>query len=520
MNITEYPNLPQTADEWAAQFQTEFSGWSAVRESTVGAIIMDALSVATSLDDLTEGQVDDYILRPMASRAGYSSGLSVHGGGERRPDDERVATWLSDIVEEALSPDTGEAEQVATPGEPTVVQYIERLAPNLADHLAERGTPEKFSQIVEVVTYQFNNWKAGKRTVATNDKAHSQFNRRMNREHKWTTTGSYDSHTTRTIQHILNTLRKIAAGEEVLMLPMAPTQDQVQSAFSKDHRDLFDRVDGYYLGYVGYRMTASWRRNGEPGDQDAFHDRWVTNVVDFCSRTESEKYSRDDTALIYSVLVDLAFGTSGGGEPVETVTDYESLVAWMLDLHKDAGSLQVDAIKDGLADWFDTVRDDPERIDKEGVVESMRRQVMAYGFTRFTGKALRPTLRATLQVVLDKHRDEGLTLDEWRTRWARRDKAVSYVSGRYGEEQNLCSVLEKATKELGILPTRKPKHKIRFEGSGVLVEVEVESWMDDQYKLQNSAREQWSKMTDAQKESAIIERRGVYVDWGQMQVAR
>lgn len=519
MNITEYPNLPQTSEAWAQAFAAEFTRWTSVRTEDVGRIIVNALEAAPSLDEISDDQVNEYILRPMHNETGYYSGYGA--SRERSDDDERVVTWLLGIIEEATSTDDEEAEPTESkPGEPTVEEYLERMLPNLATHLNERGHTPKYGQIVNVMTYQFNNWKAGKRRVLTTDKAVAQFNRRMSREYGWTTTGLYDNRLGRMVSHALSTLRKVAAGESVLVMPMQPTQEEIQTRFANEYEDLYRRVDGYYLGYVGYRVSTAWRRSGEPWSAGEFHDKWVSDMGDYCSREISERYTKDDTAVVYDVLVEMTFGQAGQAEPEESVTDYESLVAWMIGLHGDAGSLQQDAIRDGLADWFDTVRDDPERVEKEGLVEAMRRQVMAYGFTRFTGKAIRPVLRATLAVVFEKHKGEGLTLDEWKTRWARRDKAVSYVSGRYGEEQNLCSVLERATTELGILPTRKPKHKIRFEGSGVLVEVEVESWMDDQHKLQRAATEAWDKMTPAQKEAAVIKRTEVYVNWRDMQVAR
>lgn len=521
MNITEYPNLPQNAEAWAQAFAAEFTRWTNVRTNDVGRIIVNALEAAPSLDEISDDQVNEYILRPMHNETGYHSGYGSNR--ERSEDDERVVTWLLGIIEDATSPDDEddvEATSEAKPGEPTVEEYLEKMLPNLPQHLNERGHTAKYGQIVNVMTYQFTNWKAGKRRVLTTDKAVAQFNRRMSREYGWTTTGLYDNRLGRMVNHALSILRKVAVGESVLIMPMQPTQEEIQTRFATEYEDLYRRVDGYYLGYVGYRVSTAWRRAGEPWSAGEFHDKWVSDMRDYCSREISERYTKDDTAVVYDLLVQMTFGQAGQAEPDESVTDYESLVTWMIGLHEDAGSLQQDAIRDGLADWFDTVRDDPERVEKEGVVETMRRQVMAYGFTRFTGKAIRPVLRATLAVVFEKHKGEGLTLDEWKTRWARRDKAVSYVSGRYGEEQNLCSVLEKATTELGILPTRKPKHKIRFEGSGVLVEVEVESWMDDQHKLQRSATEAWEKMTPAQKEAAIVKRTEVYVNWSDMKVAR
>lgn len=522
MNITEYPALPQTAEAWASAFSAEFPRWQNVRPADVARIILNALEQAPSLDEISDEQINEYILRPMHNEAGYHSGY----GSERTrsADDERVAAWLTATIEEGVN--GGDSAEDVTPekedGEVDIDLLVSRVAPMLEKRLDDNGTPQRYAQIVEVLTYQYRNWKRGKYVVPTVRRAVQQFNRRMNRQHDWSLNSGYGQRfTEQCVTLVAEYLMKFAKGETPRLLPVPPRQEDIEARFREENITFTDYDGTYYPAFVGYRISQAWRRDGEPTEGQQFEDQFRSTLERNVSIDRVTSYLTDEFYKnAHSALVELTFGTAITLDPVEGVTDYESLVAWMIGLHEDAGSLQKDAIRDGLADWWDTVRSEPEKIDEEGAVETLRRQVIAYGFSRFTGKESRATLRATLSLVVESGRGVGLTLDEWKTRWARRDKAVSYVSGRYGEEQNLCQVLEKATKELGIKPTRKPKHMVRFEGSGLLVEVEVESWVDDQYRLQNSARERWGTMTDAEKEAAVVKRTGVYVDWGNMSVAR
>src|SRR5690606_28319066 len=100
-----------------------------------------------------------------------------------------------------------------------------------------------------------------------------------------------------------------------------------------------------------------------------------------------------------------------------------------------------------------------------------------YGYLKFSGRGWS---RAVLDHVLTSLRaevaDKPLTAEEWKARHERFKMAVQYVAGRYGEVQDMCSVLEKATGELGLDPVRKPTRIARLEGDGLVVDIKVETW--------------------------------------------
>lgn len=489
---------------WIDEWNQQFPEWSHMHGSAGECLVRAAQALPDGATEVTNEQMREAFIQPFASTGSYYSNPD---------DDERIYSWLSSLIEEmAPQPEPSEPKN-ATVNIETIVNQITPALPSIC---AANRSESTHGEIMRVLQYQFDNWNRGVYKVSSTARAIGQFDRRLRREYGWHLTAYSSIHNQ--VTHLITYLWRLSEGESPEMVPAMLSSSDIEAVIREE--GITYNGSSHYLASAMYRIKRDL-----PDDEEPTRDDFAARLRAFLSRYFESEHIRENltdqfTDGAYAVFMSLYFGAGVGAEPVEGVEDREGLFEWMKSLHPEAGSLQIDAIRDGLSDWYDTVRTDPDRVKDEGLVASMRRQVKAYGFTRFSGKKPRSVLSGTLQAVFDKHAGGGLTDEEWRVRWARRDRAVSFVSGRYGEQNDLCRVLEQACGELGVDPMRKPKHKVRFRGSGVVVEVEVESWYDNQDSLNRSAQERWHRMSDEEKEASVVKREGVYVNWSQMQVAR
>lgn len=448
--------------------------------------------------------------------------------------DNTVYTWVLSTVQQAL------AEQEE--GEPltdeqwaerwTAQALLETLAPTEpTDWLALGASPSTplpqsdVDKIREVLLYQFENWMQGKRVPAdwSPTRARGQFERRLDRiggdtryTHVWS------QRVDMLLQAGITAISKKGA--------WVPRQAPYSSVdlyrwAQAEYPEVGSTIAGYRVERVAQWAWAqaaygAWSKGG-PHQQAVIRFTAEQAVM---NRVENSFDNPEDYRGVIQGMVGMvfpAFESAATQEVDESglAKDGDEFLAWQMSLHPTCSEFQAEAIKDGVADTVDAIVQGEITKDTD-LTAYLRRSVIQYGFMRYTGKDMRRVLEANLRSLVDNIGGKGLTTEQWAERWVRRNKAVSYVSGRYGEQQSLCSVLEKATSELGIDPLRKPKHKVRFEGSGVEIEVEVQTWYDDDSVLISQARAAWEMMSAAERQAAIIRHTEPYVQWSDMKSVR
>lgn len=489
--------------------------WTHVNLDTVATIVLDAMAMVTSRAQISDDLIREHVVSRMVRESGYNSSPEL--------DDERVIGWFMNLADDAEA-DDDEPEPVEA-GTPTIADEVRKAfdehAPNFLLYMEQSGHPRRVGQIIEVIAYQVGKWRKGKNLVENKDRALMQFDRRMNREHSWTTKGYGYARYRKAIVHILDGFRLLAKGESFEWSPLQPEQEDVQSRF-QDEAIYSEGEETYYIAYAAHVLGRRARADSksEMYQFDDAKEKYRRILRDYLNVETIDKFMDEHWERVYSLMEEMYYGKAPASTGVAEVVDLDSLITWQVSHHEKAGDLQKNAIDLGIRQWFDEVRTKPDEVADEGLDVALRRWVKAFGFTKFTGKVSRSALRTTLGQVFEAHKGSGMTTEEWLASMDRYRTAVSYVSGRHGEANGMCSQLEVACKELGVDPTRKPKNKVRFTGSNVVVEVEVESWWDDESRLQTAARQKWNTMTDAEKEAAVVERSGIFVDWGRMAVTR
>lgn len=494
--------LPTTRDAWRDLWYADFEDWgTTIRNEAADFLLAQTTAGITTMPE------QDVLIRAFrtAVPAYYST-----------PDEDgRVYGWISAQVHEATV-----GTMPPTPREVNDAEaLVEIIFPTLpSDYLIEQGVGvERAKQYRTVLAYQFTNWKAGRYMVSSDREGLRQMNRRLSREYGRTITSGRDE---RLMLSALGQLRQAATDPSFEPMPPAPTHDQLEAMIR--NKGYFAGNEGNGVYYMANFLTSQATRARQSGyDPVAMAETAVADTIASMKNYVSwaEGFDADVEAALGEVL-HLVYPVPASVTEVDgSINDVDTLMAWQMSLHPKVSEFQATAIKNGVLDFTDQARSNgwPEGAN---LVSNLRRMVGQYGFMKYTGKERRPSFEAHLRNVVDGLKGQDLTGEEWLARWARRDIAVSYVAGRYGEQNSMCPVLEKATAELGVDPMRKPKHKVRFEGSGVLVEVEVETWHDEGSTLRDHAKAAWGKMTDKQKEAAIVEVVKPYVNWSDMQPAR
>lgn len=514
------PNsLPQGIDAWeplVVEFLNE-RDWSHVVPRTAAGILAETAATITDLSAVT----DDHIINGPVRRIAQDTDYDFY---ER--DNRLWAQWLQGLVREAIDGDAEEAADAAAGATEEPVQegdraYVERAFAEMAAGFkpyVEGMRPGRFEQIVEVVTYQFGKWKNGRNVVSDQTRAFQQFNRRANREYGWAARGYGFGRYERAIGHVLNILRQEAQGLVPAWEPMIPTSSEVRERIDEDDLSLAGG-DRYYLAHAIHQVGQRWRRNGDLLDEEEGKAALRREVRDYVNQATIDGTEEGVWTAAYGITAEMFFGTMLASEAPEGVMDEETLIAWQISLHPDAGGIQRMAIENGVRMWCDEVRLHPNDVDREGLVESLRRWVRVFGFTKYTGKAMKRTLSQGLAVVFATHKGEGLAAERWPVYHERFRTAVAHVAGRYGEAHGFCSQLQKACGELDV-STTKPKTAVRFKGSGMTIEVDVPAWWDDEGRLKTEAKSAWLSLSPEKREAAIISRDDVYVNWSDMQISR
>lgn len=451
---------------------------------------------------------------------------------------QALYNWVDDMlspdaadeeVPVAETPASAEGTPVLTPVltvEREVEMAFDQMGPTVWDEATQNhgeGSVEAWrAQIFEVVAYQYRNWRRGIRVRPDNSGRKQQFDRRFNRQYGTSVRYDFDYMIQQVLRHFHD--RAGGAGVPFELKPIAPNSRAVRMWLGREFPDLnVPALGGNTMSYVSDTICTLARRAIDSGEYDRYVDS-DPDSEEFKKALGDYSYSIGwETDLETRVLIHSALNRyliPGSGQsvfaPLEEIDGPETMFAWFLEAHPGISAFRIAALTNGWDDFVDTLKDQGEFKNDKSLVEALRRSVRQYGFTKFTGKAPKPVLEATLEKAVESIKSVGLTPEEWGKRWSRRDVAVSYVSGRYGEENGLCSVLERATAELGIDPTRKPKHPVNFAGNGVEVVVAVETWKDDESSLRKAAMEQWGKMTPKERLAAIVKQENVFIEWNKM----
>lgn len=365
---------------------------------------------------------------------------------------------------------------------------------------------KKQDAVLSTAVYQFNNWKAGRYLVTSAEEGVKQFTRRMRRAFPGVTFDD-DSFIW---WSLAVWLRQKVDGKTTLPRRKISTSSYDNQDIVTRHREemgVSRNVDTYTLGWAVAKYLQKYNQveviPAELGEQ------YVARIVSNSSQQEAH----DCADMVYEWFAEHYLGqiATGGVE----ITDILTLEAALLSKGRETEQFQIDAIKYGLADTVDQVKEG--EITKNKVVDTLRLNIRSYGYTRFTGGS-KPRLAAMLEVV-ETVRDTRLTAEEWKARYARFMIRLGAVAGRYGEAHGMCPTLEKATIELGHELTRFPKDRtVLFTSDDLTVRVPVETWFTDPDQVKSKAKEKWGTMTPAERKAAVVEQNGVHVQWDRMTV--
>lgn len=395
----------------------------------------------------------------------------------------------------------------------------------LTGYYGEAGV-ERWDKIVETLVYQFNNWCRGVYVQESASARYEQFNRRLV---KIDNEGNpLTSRSQRIIKTLLGRMHEAAKGTvEDRYFHIRTDDTSYWSDLAKRWRgeDGTEQDQGVGRGHnywgsndASYYLAAAienWNSDIHYGSVVGDDREWNSENV----RKRIDQYTGNGRADGYTERLEQFIDHVAGiidPAPVAVVevATAEEFITLLLSKEQNLPDFYVAAITNGTLDFVDRIR---EKEDVGDPVNTLRREVRKYGYLKFSGKGLnRRVLNTAIASLTTALGDQPLTVEEWKARHERFKQAVQYVSGRYGEVQGMCPVLEKATGELGLDPIRRPKRIARMEGDGLVVDVEVETWRDTTNGLIDVARDKWNTMTTAEREASVVSRTGVYVNWSNM----
>lgn len=430
-------------------------------------------------------------------------------------DDEVVVEWMREKLALDDTPEEPKPETPTPDGESALMMF--------APHERDQYVLADWEAAADVIGYQMSGWRRGVRVPSSPDAAVQQFWRRLERAHG---KGSLSTNVRRLANHTVNQMFKdIIRGEATK--PMSPSESDVQRFLERFLVEAMpDGVVDYYPVQVYLfrvitrvlegRASVEWEDVSDEGDfAEKFRDMIATQ---WSTAYASDIWDRNPAIRDSAWAGWCQFTKRSMVATIFQPEEFEDLNAWLLSKHKDdepvqnEGTIERFSLENGVLDFLDSVKAGDIK-EGESYIDTLRRQVRSYGWTKFTGKLGRTVLEESLRRWAEPLNGIGLTPEEWAARWERRDLAVSYVAGRYGVQQNMCKVLEAATAELGIPPMREPKRVVTFKNGGIEVRVEVESWSNDHYALRTKAREKWERMSEEDRKSAIVRYEATLIPW-------
>jgi len=490
-------NINDVADS----FRTEFAGvWrSSIFENLEDKFAEMARQAQDVGQDITKIDADTFIAA-LASNTTYNRNAN---------DDAQVTEWFNenvrivDVKKSSTKPGVGDFD-------------AETWLSLFVDEDSTMKDTDDWARAVDIMNYQFDRWRRGVYVPNDGDAAWVQFERRRDR----TAVSIIGSVRPVVQQAIPLAYQVIVTGAEEVRLPI-PTSSKVDTFIGRfwDEHDInpfeMPGYDSYYwrevLCYMIRRPSSQWTLSEAmrvAGDYSNSLRTWVQsneNIIQNMLDKFFEQYGANllDN-LAPAALIDV---------------DVADLHAWIVEQYGQVpDSLAAFSLRNGVDDFTDALREG--EVEESRRVDVLRRMVRAYGWQKFTGKAGRRLLTAAVNSYAEKVKDNPLSTEEWKARWQRRDLAIGYVSGRYGKEQNMCSVLEQAMGELGVPPVREPKRTVRFKSNQFEVEVDVDSWSTDEYTLRDLASRKWRGMTPEQRKDHVVKYEPTYsdIDFGSMSV--
>lgn len=364
---------------------------------------------------------------------------------------------------------------------------------------------EQRSAVVKTAAYQFGNWTAGRYSVNSTEEAVRQFARRLRREYPGVNI-TPDSFVYFSLMHWLRAKargvdikprRNVSLSVYDIETLIVSNLDEIGIATPDTysisravHGTLArkNRVDITYLEEMGKFLDALRRRSDEAktlADGEAFAGWFM------------EKYLGTPTPALPTVATI--------GDAVDALIANEG----------DIEPFFLEAVRNGVLDLIDQVKEG--EVDGDKMADALRLNVRSYGHQRFTGGPR--TRLAAMLAPIEAVRGAGLTVEEWQTRWLRYKIRIAAVSGRYGEVNDSCSQLEAATAELDASTLRYPKGRtVKFVSEDLVLRVPVRTWSTDPSTLRSKAQEMWERMSVAERKAAVVEQKGVHVNWSAMSV--
>lgn len=363
----------------------------------------------------------------------------------------------------------------------------------------------KVTAVVKTAAYQYGNWVAGRYKVKDTMEAQRQFLRRLRRA--FPGMGAEIDASNFTYWSLLTWLRNKAEGKTTSPRRKIPTSRyDVESLLvdlrKKGELDLGD-ADVYSLAWGVAGVMSPYNVS------EVVPDNLVETVYARMTGYTSDRLVLEKVEEVAEFFMENYFGQAA---TFTEVTDLASLEDAILAKEGEIEPFQSDAIKRGLADLVDQVKED--EVKPEKVVDTLRLNVRSYGYVKFAGWG-RSRMEKALTVV-EGMRGTGLTAEEWKVRFERFGIRLAAVTGRYGEEQNMCPTLEKAAGELGMGVTRHPDRTHLFKGDGLTIRVPIKSWTSDPHTMKVKAKEAWEAMTVEERKAAVVEQTGVHVNWSVM----
>lgn len=374
----------------------------------------------------------------------------------------------------------------------------------IAHSRASVWSRDKRDAVTKTAAHQYSNWVAGRYEVASVKDAVSQFGRRVRRAHPGVEVQASS--------FVYWSLMKW------LMDKKAGLNTRPRKPISNSRYDVEDEI-----------VRLAGEMGVESGAEKSVLARAAASILSPYSSEEDipsdlgqkfidwvRGYSSSQTTVEAAELVAEYYLEHHLGQPsvtVSAVTDVPTLEAALIAREGMIETFQQSAIKKGLAELVYQVRQD--EITKGQLIDVLRLNIRSYGHQRFTGGG-RTRLLAMLAVV-EALRGTPLTAEEWKTRWEQFMDRVQAVSGRYGEKHNMCERLEDANKELGLVLQRYPADRSAlFTSRDLVLRVPVHTWYVDTAQLKQKAMEVWEGLSPKERKAAVVEQKGVHVDWSKM----
>lgn len=363
----------------------------------------------------------------------------------------------------------------------------------------------KRTAVIKTAAYQHGNWTAGRYVVASTDEAVKQFARRLKREFP-AVEFQPDTFVYSALMFWLRT--KVGTGVGIIRKPIPGSVYEVEAIIDSNVEAMgLESVDSYTISRSLINIL------GPTDGRDVDYDEVLTAFERDIRRRTTDEKTIGDGEVVCDWFLENYLGAVAA--PVKATIPIDGIVDAFVTAEGEIEPFYLEAVRNGVLDTIDQIKED--EIPEARVVDALRLNVRSYGHYRFTGGG-RKNVRGMLAAA-EALRGAGLTPEEWKIRWNRFRVRLGAVSGRYGEVHRMCERLEAATAELGAFTTRHPEGRtVTFTSADLVIRVPVETWQSDLGVLREKAQAKWNEMTPEERKAAVVEQKGVHVNWASMAV--